>query len=106
MSIRMMWALLAVATALAQASPSWRLATGDTAVVIAVEQGRPTLNSLRAVRSARNWLATPLQETLMATVEIDGGPVKTDWKYQAADLDARKEQLTLRFTNAHPRLTL
>src|SRR6185312_7426543 len=35
-----------------------------------------------------------------------GSAVKTDWKFQGADLDNKKEQLTLRFANADPQLQL
>jgi hypothetical protein len=42
----------------------------------------------------------------MEAVEVDGKSLKTDWKFQSADLDEKKEQLTLRFVNSEPQLTL
>ncbi|MFN8009122.1 MAG: hypothetical protein U0V70_19260 [Terriglobia bacterium] len=85
-------------------SPSWRLATDDTAIVISVMNDQPTLRVLRANAVPHNWLSTPLSEELIKTVEMSGVSVTTKWKYQRADLDLRKEQLTLRFRNSTPKL--
>jgi hypothetical protein len=92
--------------AAAEMPSTWRLSTSDTAVVVGIEQDRPVLRSLGSAGAQRNWLAAPVVEVLMPVVELDGNSVKTNWKFQGAALDPKKEQLTLRFTNANPRLTL
>jgi len=99
--------ILMLACAAAAETPStWRLSTGDTAVVLGIEQDRPVLRSLGSAGAQRNWLAAPVVEALMPVVELDGSSVKTNWKFQGAALDPKKEQLTLRFTNTNPQLTL
>jgi hypothetical protein len=99
-------ALACAATAAAETPSTWRLSTSDTAVVVGLEQDRPVLRSLGSAGVQRNWLTAPVVEVLMPVVELDGNSVKTNWKFQGAVLDPKKEQLTLRFTNADPRLAL
>lgn len=89
-----------------QDASSWTLSTDDTVLTVSVKDDWPILRSLRSKVGDDNWLQGPLKENLMEAVQIDGTMVKTDWKFQGADLDAKKEQLTLRFANADPQLEL
>lgn len=88
-----------------QTAPSWTLSTDDTAIQLAVRDHRPVVTALRAKLTAGNWLAAPARERFIESVEVDGTPAHTNWKYQSADLQGA-EQLTLRFTSDSPRLTL
>ena len=90
----------------ASASPSWRLATDDTEMLLSQTSGRPTLDALRSAATRHNWLAAPLPEALMKTVEVDGVAQSLKWKFEAAQLEARGQQLTLRYSNAYPKLRL
>ena len=51
---------------------SWHLATTDTELEWAVKDGAPVLEVLRSVAMRRNWLAAPLKESLMKSVQVDG----------------------------------
>ncbi|MEO8658827.1 MAG: alpha-galactosidase [Bryobacteraceae bacterium] len=100
-------ALLAFAMQPAPApSASWKLATQDTELTIALDSGRPALTALRVPGGARSWIAAPLHETLMPLVEVNGTAVKTDWRYSGAAPESSKEQLVLLFTNKTPNLEL
>src|SRR5580704_4353400 len=89
-----------------QTTPSWTLSTDDTLLTISIEDGRPAMRVLRSKVTDDNWLHASSKERLMETVEDDGSIVKTDWKFQSANLDETNEQLTLHFVNAEPRLAL
>jgi Melibiase/Glycosyl hydrolase family 36 C-terminal domain len=94
------------AVSLSEKVSSWTLSTDDTLLTLSVEDGRPALRTLRSKVGNDNWLHGSPKEELMETVEVNGSAVKTDWKFQGADLDNKKEQLTLRFANADPQLQL
>ena len=96
----------AAASAVSQKATSWTLSSDDTLLTVSVEGGRPALRTLRSKVATDNWLRGRPKEKLMETIQVDGSVVKTDWKFQSADLDEKKEQLTLHFTNADPRLEL
>ena len=85
---------------------SWRLATADTELELAVTGGSPVLQVLRSTATHRNWLSSPLKESLMKTVLVNGVAKDLDWHFEGADLDAKGEQLTLHFSNASPKLSL
>jgi len=88
------------------ATNSWRLATSDTEVALAVVDGWPVLQTLRSTATRRNWLASPLRESLMKSVVVDGSPKDLDWKFAGAELDAKGEQLNLHYRNDVPKLSL
>ena len=85
---------------------SWRLATADTELELAVTDGSPMLQVLRSTATHRNWLASPRKESLMKSVLVNGVAKELDWHFEGADLDAKGEQLTLHFSNASPKLSL
>ena len=85
---------------------SWRLATSDTELELAVTGGSPVLQVLRSTATHRNWLSSPLKEPLMKTILVNGVAKDLDWHFEGADLDAKGEQLTLHFSNASPKLSL
>ena len=84
----------------------WRLATSDTELELAVRDGAPVLEVLRSTAMRRNWLAAPLKESLMKSVEVDGVPKVLAWHFEGADQDSKGEQLTLHYANANPKLSL
>jgi alpha-galactosidase len=88
------------------ASPAWKLATEDTEVILSIKGGWPVLEALKSTAARRNWLMSPLRESLMQTVEIDGVSRDLNWKFENADLDAKGGQLVLHYRNAMPRLSL
>lgn len=85
---------------------SWRLATDDTEIILTVRDGFPVVDSLRSTATHRNWLSSPVKESLMKSVQADGATTELSWKYQGAGLDAKGEQLTLHYANASPKLSL
>ena len=84
----------------------WKLATDDTEIVLSVKSGWPVLEALRSTGTSRNWLSSPLKESLMSKVEVDGMPKDLDWKFEGAALDAKGEQVTFHYGNASPKLSL
>ncbi len=84
----------------------WRLATEDTEIVLSVQNGWPVLTELTSTGPEHNWLSSPCRETLMRGALLDGVSRNTDWKFEGADWDAQSGELTLRYSNAHPRLDL
>ena len=89
-----------------QAPNSWKLSTADTAVVIAVEGGRPVLKQLSSPGANQNWLPAGSPEILMPSVVRQGATVQTAWKFLGGAMDAATGELTLRFSNADPALEL
>jgi alpha-galactosidase len=85
---------------------SWRLATADTELELAVTNGSPMLQALRSTATHRNWLASPRKESLMKSVLVNGVAKDLDWHFEGADLDAKGEQLTFHFSDASPKLSL
>jgi alpha-galactosidase len=85
---------------------SWRLATDDTELELAVKDGSPVLEVLRSTATRRNWLSSPLKESLMKSIQVDGVAKDLEWHFEGADLDAKGEQLTLHYNNAGPKLSL
>jgi len=85
---------------------SWRLATADTELELAVTGGSPMLQVLRSSATHRNWLASPRKESLMKSVLVKGVAKDLDWHFEGADLDSKGEQLTFHFSNASPKLSL
>ena len=85
---------------------SWRLATDDTEIVLSVKSGSPVLEALRSTATRRNWLSSPLKESLMKSVQVDGVSKDLDWEFEGADLDAKGQQLSLHYTNSSPKLSL
>ncbi len=88
------------------AGNSWRLATADTEVVLEVVDGWPVLQTLRSTSTRRNWLASPLRESLMKTVIVDGSSKDMAWRFTGAELDARGEELRIHYRNDDPQLAL
>jgi alpha-galactosidase len=90
------------------ATNSWKLATDDTEIVLSVKGGWPVLEALRSVATRRNWLSSPIpiKDWLMKSVKLDGVSKDLDWKFEGADLDPKGEQLSLRFSNSSPKLSL
>ena len=88
------------------AANSWKLATSDTEVVLAIVDGWPVLQTLRSTATRRNWLAAPLRESLMKNVVVDGTPKDLDWKFADAELNAKGEELHLHYRNDIPKLSL
>ena len=88
------------------AANSWKLATNDTEVVLAVVDGWPVLQTLCSTATRRNWLASPLRESLMKNVVVDGSAKDLDWKFAGAELDAKGEELNLHYRNDDPKLSL
>lgn len=86
--------------------PDWRLATDDTVIIVSVDSDRPVLKALSTKAASRSWLSAPLREKLMDSVEVNGLPVATEWRFRDAHLDFLGEQLTLRFSNSTPQLEL
>lgn len=87
------------------ASHSWTLSTDDTVIVLGIHGQRPAITALRSKLAPRNWLAAPVIENLIDSIEMEGSPARVDWKFLGADL-AGKEQLSLRFGCDSPALTL
>jgi alpha-galactosidase len=88
------------------AAKSWRLATDDTVIELAVKDGSPVLEALRSTATRRNWLSSPLKESLMKSVQVDGVWKDLDWEFEGADLDSKGEQLILHYSNSNPKLSL
>jgi len=88
------------------AANSWKLATDDTEVALAVVDGWPVLQSLCSTATRRNWLASPLRESLMKSVVADGSAKDLDWEFAGAELDAKGEELNLHYRNDNPKLSL
>jgi alpha-galactosidase len=99
-------ALAATGAERQNSSNSWRLATDDTEIVLSRQGGWPVLEALRSTGTGRNWLMSPLKESLMKTVEFDGVAKDLDWKFEGADLDSKGEQLKLHYSNSNPKLSL
>ncbi|MBM4027107.1 MAG: hypothetical protein FJ280_17135 [Planctomycetes bacterium] len=81
--------------------PNWRLQTADTAITVAVEDGRPVLHELSAVHTGWNWLAAPTPIALPPRVKVFGveDHQTVTWSLQEAKEteDAKGRRLTLRF---------
>ncbi len=92
--------------ALAYQADSWKLATADTAVVVAIEGGRPVLKQLSSPGAGNNWLPSGSPEVLMPSVTLQGATVQTAWRLLGGSQDAASGELNLRFTNANPALEL
>jgi hypothetical protein len=90
----------------AESVASWQLKTDDTVMVVAIQQGMPTVTWLGSVKENSNWLLTPASEVLMPSVIQQGQSVMTRWQYQSGTLDSDTGQLVLRFSNATPALEL
>jgi alpha-galactosidase len=88
------------------AANSWRLATDDTVIELAVKDGSPVLEALRSTATRRNWLMSPLKESLMKAAEVNGVSKDLEWRFERADLDAKGEQLILHYSNSNPKLSL
>lgn len=88
------------------ATQSWRLATSDTEIEWIVQHNSPVVEILRSTAARRNWLSSPIKESLMKKVETDGVAKDLDWTFTGGDLDEKGERLTLHFRNASPKLTL
>jgi hypothetical protein len=104
----MKWVILCLAgwTSSAFAADSWRMATGDTAVTVTVEQGRPVLRYLGVPGERHNWLPSGAPENLPASMARAGSSVPLSWMFLGGTLDKTTGELTLRFRNADPRLEL
>jgi len=89
-----------------QAPNSWKLSTADTAVVVAVESGRPVLKQLNSPGASANWLSAGSPEILMPSVMRQGASIPTAWKFLGGAMDAATGELTLRFSNSDPALEL
>jgi alpha-galactosidase len=87
-------------------APSWQLSTDDTRIEIAVEQGRPVMKQLNALKDGSNWLLAPAPETLPASVMRTGASLRTDWRFEGGDFRAATGQLVLRFSCTAPALEL
>ena len=88
------------------AAKPWRLATDDTEIVFSSKGGTPLLEAMRLTGSQRNWLSSPLKESLMKSVAVDGAVKELNWRFEGADLDAKGEQLDLHYSNSSPKLSL
>ncbi|MBI2927599.1 MAG: NPCBM/NEW2 domain-containing protein [Verrucomicrobia bacterium] len=98
--------LSAATTALGAQPSSWTLSTDDTRITLAVANGQPVVQHLRAPRSKHNWLATGAPVPLMPHVWLGGREFTTQWLFAGAKQDRRAGTLTLTFTNSQPRLLL
>ena len=85
---------------------SWKLATSDTEIALAVVDGWPVVQTLRSATIRRNWLATPLRESLMKSVAVDGSPRDLDWMFVGGGLDSKGEELHLHYRNDSPKLSI
>jgi hypothetical protein len=83
---------------------SWRLATTDTVVVVALQGGIPTLTQVGCARTDSNWLSAPAPEALPASVGQAGQTFPAAWRYRGGSFDRRSGELELRFSNAVPSL--
>jgi len=88
------------------AAKPWRLATNDTEIELVVKDGSPVLEGLRSTATRRNWLSSPLKESLMKSVQVDGVSKDLNWNFEGADLDAKGAQLNIHFNNSSPKLSL
>jgi Melibiase/Glycosyl hydrolase family 36 C-terminal domain len=90
----------------AEGAMSWRLRTDDTAMVVAIQQGLPTVTELGSTKSNSNWLLAPTPELLPSSVTQQGSELPTKWQYEGGALDPQSGQLVLRFSNSAPALKL
>src|ERR1700674_3895030 len=88
----------------AEGAMSWRLRTDDTAMVVAIQQGLPTVTELGSTKSNSNWLLAPTPELLPPSVTQQGSELPTKWQYEGGALDPQSGQLVLRFSNSAPAL--
>jgi len=51
---------------------SWRLSTDDTQVVLSLREGWPALEALTSSQKRRNWVSSPIRESLMKSIAVDG----------------------------------
>ena len=85
---------------------TWKLATDDTEIVISVKGGWPVLEALRSTTVRRNWLNSPLKESLIRTVEVGGVRNEVDWKFARAEINPDGRQLSLHYGSVSPKLSL
>lgn len=83
----------------AETQNSWSLNTDDTTVVVAIQDGMPTIVKLSSRRDAQNWLLAPARETLPSSITQHGNTKEVQWQYVGGDFDAKSGQLMLRFSD-------
>src|SRR5437867_8342561 len=76
---------------------SWRLSTDDTEIVISAKGGWPVLEALTSSKRRSNWLSSPVRESLMKSVIVNGVSKDLDTKFERADLDSKGQELTLHY---------
>jgi hypothetical protein len=85
---------------------TWRLASDDTEIALALQGDSPSLMSLRSTVSHHNWLMAPQKEPLMETIEIGGTVKKLAWKFRGADSNSQNGEITFHYENSDPKLSL
>ncbi|WP_158752033.1 alpha-galactosidase [Acidobacterium sp. S8] len=83
----------------AETQNSWSLTTGDTTVVVAIQDDTPTIVKVGSKKDAQNWLLTPVPETLPSSITQQGNTKEAKWQYVGGDFDAKSGQLVLRFSD-------
>jgi hypothetical protein len=89
-----------------QGDKTWRLATDDTAMVVAIQQDQPVITQLASAKSNANWLLASVPEILPSSITQQGSVIPAKWHYDGGAMDPKSGELVLRFSTSAPALEL
>ena len=88
------------------AEAEWTLSTKDTEIKIGIRNGTEAILELHTQGTPWEWVQTPNEQALLASVTQGGAVRQLHWTYSGANQDPANRTLTLLFKNASPALEL